>query len=379
MTDHNNTETLKLWKNQFLYNGSRYQYLMTGRTGTTATQTFETWLGTPDYNKTVYYKSIDEPIKLNESIKSCDEYTYGSITNDGKTYYFFVDSITTDAYKQTTINYTVDWWTTNWSKITGIKGHLTRKPTKPGYMQQPYIPLNTTHSSSSLTVKYSILATYIPSTVVINEDDQENNVDKSQSYISYIILDGTDENLQLVAQGTWYNQLGIAGADIKDCFIVPFFDYDSFIDEDNSLSKPIFVINVDAPRDILGTDHSNPVNYPGAIMQAWMDKYPCLTPNPPDWSHADTAFWHLNCFDYIPGDANTPGVTWTDTYQDPVTGQYHETYIGLEILYNQTTGKYYHPLYYRYKRGNILYWRWKWVEIEDNPIDEIQVAEYWSE
>ena len=62
-----NTETLKLYKNQYLYNGSRYQYLMTGRTDNVS---FETWLGNPDYSKPVYYKSISEPILINEAINN---------------------------------------------------------------------------------------------------------------------------------------------------------------------------------------------------------------------------------------------------------------------------------------------------------------------
>ena len=203
------TEQLKLYKNDKLYNGSRYQFYLTNRE-----QAFQTFLGTPAFTKIVAYKSINEPILLNEFIKDCDEITYGSITNEDKTYYFFVDNISTDAYKQTTINYTIDWWTTNWSNINCTKAHLTRKPVKPQYMEQPFTPLQPTSTSSSLTSEYCIMATYIPS---LGED--------KPSYICNIVIPGTWENLRMVEQGYWYQYYNIPGADIKDSFIVPLFSY----------------------------------------------------------------------------------------------------------------------------------------------------------
>lgn len=212
-----NTETLNLYKNTKLYNGSRYQYLMTGRTGLTVNQTFEQYLGTPGYTKTVYYKSINEPITINESIKDCDQYTYGSITNDSKTYYFFVDSITTDAYQQTTINYTIDWWSTNWANITCTKAHITRQNVaKPTYMVQPISDFAQTITQSSLTNDFTIWATYIPSGEGV------------ESFISYIILEGNKKNINNVELGSWVNSLGVAGSDIKDCFIVPLYTYNTF-------------------------------------------------------------------------------------------------------------------------------------------------------
>ena len=211
-----NTETLKLYKNTKLYNGSRYQFYLTSRASA-----FQTFLGTPGYSKTVTYKSISEPITLNEHIKDCDEYTYGSITNEGKTYYFFVDTITTDAYKQTTITFTIDWWTTNWANINCTKAHLTRKHTKPGYMIQPISNLNQTITQESLTNNFSIWATYIPS----GED--------AQSFISYIILEGNVSNAIDVELGKWYQNIGISGSDIKDCFIVPFYSYTDLTASEN--------------------------------------------------------------------------------------------------------------------------------------------------
>lgn len=223
-----NTETLNLYKNTKLYNGSRYQFYLTNRE-----QAFLTFLGTPGYTKTVYYKSISEPITINESIKDCDEYTYGSITNDGKTYYFFVDSITTDAYKQTQINYTVDWWTTNWSKIDCTKAHISRQNiAKPNYMVQPISDLAQTITTTSLTNEFTIWATYIPS------------ADKATSFISYIIMEGNKKNADVVDLGFWNQVLGISGSDIKDCFIVPLYSSANFPTDTrvfyvvNSANKP---------------------------------------------------------------------------------------------------------------------------------------------
>lgn len=211
-----NTETLKLYKNDKLYNGSRYQVYLTGRN-------MDTYLGTPDYQKTVTYKSIDEPIPINEPIKNCDEYTYGSITNDGKTYYFFVDYITTDAYKQTVIYYTIDWWTTNWFNINCTTAHILRQnKSKPGYIEQPFTPLYTVTDEEQITDDYVFMATYIPSS------------ERGTSYISTIVLDGNDYNSQIIDAGNWYSKLDIPGADIKDCFAVPFFTIEDFIKENNT-------------------------------------------------------------------------------------------------------------------------------------------------
>ena len=220
-----NSETLKLYKNNYLYNGSRYQFLMTGRNDN---QTFEQFLGTPDYEKTVYYKSISEPIPIKEFIKDVDQYTYGSITNDGKTYYFFVDNISTDSYGKTLIDYTIDWWTTNWQYINKIKGHIIRCQNKPNYMPQPFTPLKTTYSYQrlgSISKKGCIMFTYIPST---------NNV---QSYISLGILELTDNNIALVQNGYWYQKFKLAGADIKDCFIVPIISAEDVANRDITIEE----------------------------------------------------------------------------------------------------------------------------------------------
>lgn len=205
-----NSETLKLYKNDKLYNGSRYMVYLRNRT-------MESFLGTPDYNKTVYYKSISEPITIDESIKYCDEYTYGSITNDDKTYYFFVDSISTDAFKQTTINYTIDWWATNWAKINCTKAHVTRKPTRPDYMIQPISDLNMNISQQNLTNDFVIAATYIPSGEGIK-----------RSFISYVILEGSVFNVNNVELGSWLDRLALPTADIKDSFVVPLYSYSDF-------------------------------------------------------------------------------------------------------------------------------------------------------
>lgn len=202
-----NSETLKLYRHTKLYNGSRYKFYHDNRD-------YDVWLGTPGYVKTVYYKSISEPIPIKEFIKDADQYTYGSITNQDKIYYFFVDDISTDAYGQTMINFTIDWWSTNWENINCTKAHISRQNiNKPQYMEQPYTPLNVTYNSQPMggdrAKTGSIMFTYIPS------------VSPEPSYISLGILDLTEENIAIVQNGYWQQEYRIAGADIKDCFIVP--------------------------------------------------------------------------------------------------------------------------------------------------------------
>lgn len=309
-----NTELLKLYKNEKLYNGSRYQYYLTNRE-----QAFQTFLGTPAFEKTVYYKSINEPILLNEFIKDCDEITYGSITNEGKTYYFFVDAITTDAYKQTTINYTIDWWTTNWTKINCTKAHITRQPTKPHYISQPYSPMSTTVTIDEITDKFMIVATYIP------------NIENMESFISYIFLEGTRENIQKVQQGYWYQELGIAGSDIKDCFIVPFFEIGDFLS--GLVVPPVFTIESKETIDWHAT--TDPA---GRLLVAFATKYPCFSSD-----------------DYA-------------TDQNSFTGS--------EIIFNSVTGLWYHPVW---EEEGTIHPRYHWILKETtDPLAGLEVSGYYS-
>lgn len=336
-----NTEELKLYKNTYLYNGSRYQYLLHGNN---AYQTFEQWLGTAPYNKPVYYKSISEPITIREYIDDCDEYTYGSITHHSKTYYFFVDGIFTDSYGVTTINYTIDWWTTNWFSINCTKAHLTRKPTKPQYMAQPHVPLSLTASQQALTDKYTIFATYIPSTTGVEQYEAQdqtkiNELVQTDSYISYILLEGTTENLQKVAQGTWYQELRLAGSDIKDCFIVPFFELNDFLDDEQT---PIFTINVESDTDRWEAG-TIPQRHPGMLLQAWIDKYPCY-----NGTSADSIYFDENA------------------------------YTGNEVIYNEWSGKYYHPVWSTYTSyAGTVYHIWKLIEMDTSPVEGHQALRYW--
>ena len=202
-----NTETLTLYKHPQLYNGSRYKKYQTGID-------YNNWLNSSSSGKlvkTVYYKSLNEPILLLEDIPILDEYTYGSITAMGKTYYIFIDSASTDQNGRTTINYTIDWWATEWAKATPTKGHITRISTKPNYMEQPFVPYKPNVTSESYIDEFSIFATYIPSNL------------ENDSFISYFIMDGNMKNIGLVEQGYWYQEYAIPGADVKDCFIVPYF------------------------------------------------------------------------------------------------------------------------------------------------------------
>lgn len=219
-------ELLTLYKHPKLYNGSRYKFYQTNRSYGVYLDHYK------GYQKEVTYKSISEPIRLNESIKDFDEYTYGSITNDGKVFYFFVDSITTDAYKQTTINFTIDWWSTNWENINCTKAHITRKSTeKPSYMYQPFTPMLPNYEELEGVGSQSacIIFTYT--------DSLGNDV------IKYGVLSvdqiGGLENIEI---GAWVKGLSdteeqtpppgkhkLTAQDITAIFIVPIFSIDDFI------------------------------------------------------------------------------------------------------------------------------------------------------
>lgn len=212
-----NTETLVLYKNAKLYNGSRYKVFQ-GGTGFN----YDTWLSNNSagsLTKTVYYKSITEPILILEDLPTMDAYTYGSLTAMGKKYYIFVDRVTTDQNGRTSISYSVDWWATEWANVSIVKAHVIRQNIhKPGYLEQPISTKNMTITQTPLTNDFCFMATYIPS---INEH--------LPSFISCIILEGSEENAALIEQGYWYQELNIAGSDIKDSFVVPFYTYNDFV------------------------------------------------------------------------------------------------------------------------------------------------------
>ena len=319
------TEELRLYKDPKLYHGSRYKVYQNNKT-------MEEYLGEPGYKKLVYYKSIDEPITINEFIRDCDEYTYGSITNQGKIYYFFVDQITTDAYKQTVINFTVDWWSTNWNNIQCTKAHVTRKQLKPHYMMQPFSPLSTDINIEEMTDDFVIMATYIPSYEQKTENDE---LIKSPSYISYVILEGTKENVQKVSQGYWYTELGLPGADIKDCFVVPYFKLEDFTQ--NEIIPPMFTISIDQY-----TDHTHEQGFfGGKIMDAFKKKYNCFL---------DSA-----------------------SLEDP------NLFTGNEYLYNTYTGRWLKATYVEWKYPlQPSHWFWEWVETDQHFSDHYYILRYYS-
>lgn len=210
MTLHNNEETLSLWKQPKLYSGSRY------KVDQNYNQDYWGWLDINSNGRldmSVYVQSITEPIKISQALPVMDEYTYGALTNNGKRYYIFIDRVTTDQYGASTIEYSIDWWATEWANVSCTKAHITRKHTRPDYMTQIVSDLNMDVYCSKITNEFTIWATYIPST------------EKGTSFISYIILEGNLENLAKVQKGYWYQVFGIPGSDIKDCFIVPYLNY----------------------------------------------------------------------------------------------------------------------------------------------------------
>lgn len=333
-----NTELLTLYKHPKLYNGSRYKFYQTGRK-------YDDWLfETSDDSKRIQvnYKSIGEPILLNTPIKRADEYTYGSITNEDKTYYFFVDNIETDAFQKTTINYTIDWWSTNWSKIHCTKAHLTRGQNRPEYQSQPYTPYSTTVKQTPVTEKYLFMATYIPS---VEEPTEENPeiVAEQTSYIGQVLLRGNTENVQKISQGIWYNELGLAGSDIKDCFVVPFFQIEDFLG--GLYQKPIFIISDSHKTD----DTSYPAyNKMGPILNAFIEKYPCSKSKEGD-------------------------------------GEYHpehqaDLFDGTELIYNIKVNKYYRPIWKEYHNiSHDSVYKWYLEEVTDyDPLQGALAISYYS-
>lgn len=255
-----NTEELILFSTKKIYNGSRYKYYQTNRSYDAFLENDAEYRYPERNSKTVYYKSITEPISISESINNADAYNYGILTNSNKKYYIFVDSITTDQFGVSTLRYSIDWWATEWANVHPTKAHVTRKSDKPSYMKQPFVPLNVSSEETMLTDKFCIMATYIPS---VSEAET--------SYISTLILEGNYEILKMVEEGYWTNIIGIAGGDVKDCFVVPLYSYDDFLSE---ITTPlIFTINDDSLPSPIGGDLETWIR----VLRDLTEKYPAGT------------------------------------------------------------------------------------------------------
>lgn len=210
---------LILYKNPKLYNGSRYVYYQDNRD-------YDNWLSLSSYqtySKDVVFKSLEENITINAFIDNVDEYTYGSITLNKTKYYFFVDKVSTDAYNQTTISYTIDWWATKWFAVTCTKANLKRSSVKPEYMAQPFSPLAPSFERlEGLNRGGVILFSYTASL-----GSGENKDCMKWGVIDINETDG----LQSIETGGWSTKLGntITAGDMLGIFIVPIFTISDFI------------------------------------------------------------------------------------------------------------------------------------------------------
>ncbi len=238
MTVHNNQETLILYKNLYLYNGSRYKFYHNSRS-------YPVWLknnskmvggvAEEPFTRTVNFQSISEPITIGESIKNCDEYTYGSITNDGKTYYFFVDDISTDAFKMTKITYTIDWWSTNWNDINCTKARLIRyNGSKPQYMPQPFLPYSQSFIEVEDIKSGSVVSSQTVKTGMFVFSFIDERGTTTPDRMMYGAFDITKETVDAVMKGTWQENCGIVDGNILGIFVVPLFTTDMLVDWESS-------------------------------------------------------------------------------------------------------------------------------------------------
>ena len=242
-----NTETLKLYKNTYLYNGSRYVFYQgSERQDYPTYEDFLKATSVPEYvdtenhyyEKEVNYKSINEPITIHSYVDKCDEYTYGSITNHGKTYYFFVDDISTDAYGLTTINYTIDWWATNWNMITCTKAHVTRyNGQKPGYMSQPFTPYLSKYQKVQELTDYDNI---VPNGIFVFTYIQESTSSLTDDEMHYGAFPINATTVQAVMEGTWQESINIPDGNILGIFVVPFFKMENLINWDSSPAPLLF-------------------------------------------------------------------------------------------------------------------------------------------
>lgn len=214
-----NKSQLKLYKNPKLYNGTRYVYYQTNRD-------YDNWLELSSYStysQNITYKSLEEDIIINEYIDNCDEYTYGSITLNSTKYYIFIDNVSVDAYRQTRITFSIDWWATKWFAVTCTKANLKRSSVKPEYMAQPFSPL---------APVFKIEENLNPGGVILFSYTASLGSGDNKDCMKWGVIDLTETNgLQSIETGAWSKYLGdtITAGDMLGVFIVPIFMIADFI------------------------------------------------------------------------------------------------------------------------------------------------------
>ena len=212
---------LILYKNPKLYNGSRYVYYQDNRD-------YDNWLSLSSYqtySKDVVFKSLEENITINAFIDNVDEYTYGSITLNKTKYYFFVDRVSTDAYNQTTISYTIDWWATKWFAVTCTKANLKRSSVKPEYMAQPFSPLAPDFNKGQGIGEEGgcIVFSYTASL----------GSGSNKDCMKWGVIDFSEaDGIQMIETGAWSKYLGdtLTAGDMLGVFVVPCFRANDFKD-----------------------------------------------------------------------------------------------------------------------------------------------------
>lgn len=216
-----NKSELILYKNPKLYNGSRYKYYQTNRD-------YNNWLRMSSYKtikKDIVYKSLEEDILLNEFIDDLDEYTYGSIKLNGTVYYIFIDSVSTDAFKQTKIKFTVDWWSTKWLNVTCTKANLKRSSVKPEYMAQPFSPL-----CPSFNKKQGIGS---EGGCIVFSYTASLGSGSNKDCMKWGVIDFSEsDGIQMIETGAWSKYLGdtITAGDMLGVYVVPCFTANDFKD-----------------------------------------------------------------------------------------------------------------------------------------------------
>ena len=220
-----NQETLVLYKIPKLYNGSRFQPYLTGRTMSSFLSDYTSGSRTLE----ISYKTLGEPIKLSINLGIIQEYSYGKLTIGGTMIYIFIDSVDTDQHGCSTINYSIDYWSTLWDNITCTNAHVSRyNGSKPLYMSQPYSPLSTTvEVNNDLGSGGCVLFSYIDS---IDYTPSGSSTTEQIDLMKYGVIDIGAVGLKAVETGDWRRKIGILATDVTDIFIVPIFTASDFAD-----------------------------------------------------------------------------------------------------------------------------------------------------
>ena len=202
--------------------------------------TFDTYLaGKEQYNQSITYNRIGDPILLNIDYDTAIGYGYGCIDTDTKKYFIIPDSINVNENNRVYLSYSVDWFTTLKydNEITFGRSHLIKSTdVDPLTYSQSIQPIDMRISSHTLFDDTTIGEIHVAYTTADDQSKVRWVLSKAKNGYSYFIegvmVDMPDSTVLTttgytlgvseIMNGLLHQACGILPANILGIFYIPY-------------------------------------------------------------------------------------------------------------------------------------------------------------